>query len=126
MKKITKEIIERIEGEATLELEWEDAKIHFARIKFFNFRGIENILKDRPMYDAIAITPRVCGICSTSHALASTLAIESCYADFGESLHVSQKAKDIREITLNAEKIQNHIKWYYFSILPELQKLKKP
>lgn len=126
MKKITKEIIERIEGEATLELEWEDAKIHFARIKFFNFRGIETILKDRPMYDAIAITPRVCGICSTSHALAATLAIESCYADFGEPLHVSQKAKDIREITLNAEKIQNHIKWFYFSILPELKKISNP
>ena len=124
--KITKEIIQRIEGEATLELEWEEEKIHFARIKFFNFRGIEDILKGKPLHDAIAITPRVCGICSTAHSVAATLAIESCYANFGESLHVSQKAKDIREITLNAEKIQNHIKWYYFSILPELQKLKNP
>lgn len=126
MKKITKEIIERIEGEATLELEWIEEKIHFAKIKFFNFRGIEDILKGRPLYDAIAITPRVCGICSTSHALAATIAVEACYADFGETLHVSQKAKDIREITLNVEKIQNHIKWYYFSILPELKKFNNP
>ena len=47
--KITKEIIQGIEGEATLELEWEEEKIHFARIKFFNFRGIEDILKGKPL-----------------------------------------------------------------------------
>ncbi|MBV5279543.1 MAG: nickel-dependent hydrogenase large subunit [Campylobacteraceae bacterium] len=121
--KITKEIIQRIEGEATLELEWEAEKIRFARIKFFNFRGIEDILKNRSLHDAIAITPRVCGICSTSHALAATLAIENCYASLGEPLFITPKARHIREIALNAEKIQNHIKWFYFSIIPELKKL---
>ena len=44
--KITKEIIERIEGEATLELEWENEQVSFAKIKFFNYRGIEEILKN--------------------------------------------------------------------------------
>ncbi len=121
--KITKEIIERIEGEATLELEWHEGKIDFAKIKFFNFRGIEKILEKRPLYDALAITPRVCGICSHSHALASLLAIEECFKNAGEPLLISQKAKDIREIILNAEKIHNHIKWYFFTIHAELQKL---
>lgn len=124
--KITKEIIERIEGEATLELEWENEQVTFAKIKFFNYRGIEEILKKRPLLDALALTPRVCGICSHSHAIASVLAIESIFENQGESLHVSQKAKDIREIALNAEKIHNHIKWYFFSILPELKKIADP
>ena len=119
--KITKEIIERIEGEATLELEWSEEKIAFAKIKFFNYRGIERILEKRPLYDALALTPRVCGICSHSHALASVLAIESCFENAGEVLKISQKAKDIREIILNSEKIHNHIKWFFFSILPELE-----
>lgn len=120
--KITKEIIERIEGEATLELEWENDHVHFAKIKFFNYRGIEEILRKRPLLDALALTPRVCGICSHSHAIASVLACESLIED----LHVSQKVKDIREIALNAEKIHNHIKWYFFTILPELKKLSDP
>lgn len=123
--KITKEIIERIEGEATLELEWREGKIDFAKIKFFNFRGMEKILETRPLYDAIAITPRVCGICSHSHALASVLAVEECFKHGGETLVITPKAKDIREIILNAEKIHNHIKWYFFSIYSELQKLSK-
>ena len=124
--KITKEIIERIEGEATLELEWENEQISFAKIKFFNYRGIEDILKKRPILDALALTPRVCGICSHSHAIASVLAIESLFEQQGERLEISQKAKDIREIALNAEKIHNHIKWYFFSILPELKRISDP
>jgi len=124
--KITKEIIQRIEGEATLELEWEEEQVRFAKIKFFNYRGIEEILKKRPLLDALALTPRVCGICSHSHAIASVLAIEDCFKSAGESLHVNQKAKDIREIALNAEKIHNHIKWYFFTILPELKRVSDP
>ena len=120
MKKITKEILQRIEGEATLELEWRDDKIDYAKIKFLNFRGIEKILENRPFLDALAITPRVCGICNTSHIIAAINAIEDAYVSMGVDLKLSKKAKQIREFALNAEKIQNHIKWLYFSILPEI------
>jgi len=123
--KITKEIIEKIEGEATLELEWEDEKILFAKIKFLNYRAIEDMLKGKHLLDALMITPRVCGICSHSHINASINAIEDCYNNFGIKLQLSDKAKQIREIVLNAEKIQNHIKWFYFLILPELFKINK-
>jgi hydrogenase large subunit len=121
--KITKEIIERIEGEATLEIEWKKGKISFAKIKFLNFRGIENILSGRPFLDALAITPRVCGICSTSHVIASINAIEDCYQNAGYNIQLTKKAKSIREIVLNGEKIQNHLKWLYFNIYPEIIKL---
>jgi len=120
MKKITKEILQRIEGEATLELEWKENKIDYAKIKFLNFRGIEKILENRPFLDALAITPRVCGICNTSHIIAAINAIEDAYISMGVDIKISKKAKQIREFALNAEKIQNHIKWLYFSILPEI------
>ena len=123
MKKITKEILQRIEGEATLELEWKDSKIDYAKIKFLNFRGIEKILENRPFLDALAITPRVCGICNTSHIIAAINAIEDAYTSMGVDLKLSKKSKQIREFALNAEKIQNHIKWLYFSILPEILKI---
>ncbi len=122
---ITKEIIERIEGEATLELEWKKDKISYAKIKFLNYRAIEDILKGRHLLDALMITPRVCGICSHSHVNATIEAIEDCYKNFGVQLKLTNKAKQIREIVLNAEKIQNHIKWFYFLILPELFKINR-
>ena len=117
---MTKEIIQRVEGEATLELEWNKDKIEFAKIKFLNFRGIEKILEKRPFLDALAITPRVCGICNTSHIIAAINAIEDAYKSMNIDVSISRKANDIREYALNAEKIQNHIKWIYFSILPEI------
>ncbi len=123
MKKITKEILQRVEGEAILELDWEESKISYAKIKFLNFRGIEKILEGRPFLDALAITPRVCGICNTSHIVASINAIENAYTSIGIDINLSKKAKQIREFALNAEKIQNHIKWLYFSVLPEILKL---
>ncbi|MFK5881958.1 MAG: nickel-dependent hydrogenase large subunit [Sulfurospirillum sp.] len=122
---ITKEIIERIEGEATLELEWKGSKISYAKIKFLNYRAIEDILVGRHLLDALMITPRVCGICSHSHVNATILAIENCYKNSGVELNLTEKAKQIRELVINAEKIQNHIKWFYFLILPELFKINK-
>ena len=119
--KITKEILQKIEGEATLELEWEKGTISFAKIKFLNFRGIENILEGRPFLDALAIAPRVCGICSTSHTIAAVRALEDAYQKQGFYINIGKKAYTIRQIVLNMEKIQNHIKWFYFSIYPELE-----
>jgi len=121
--KITKEVLQKIEGEANLELDWEEGKISFVKIKFLNFRGIEKILENRPFLDALAITPRVCGICNTSHIIASINAIEDAYKSMGIKLKISKKAKYIREFALNTEKIQNHIKWLYFSIMPEILRM---
>ncbi len=35
------------------------------------------MLEGRPPLDAIYFTERICGICSTAHAMASTLALEN-------------------------------------------------
>ena len=121
--KITKEIIQRIEGEATLELEWKEDKIDFARVKFLNYRAIEAILQKRPLLDSLMITPRICGICSHSHVITSVMAIEDVYTNAGVEIQITPKAQKIRDLALNVEKIQNHIKWFYFLILPELFKL---
>jgi len=120
---ITRKIVERIEGEATLELEWDSDKISNAKIKFTNYRAIEKILQERHLLDALMVTPRVCGICSHSHVNATVLAIEDCYKNIGIDITLTQKAQYLRELILNAEKIQNHIKWFYFLILPELFKM---
>lgn len=120
MKKMSKEIVERIEGEAGLELVWENGAVAEAKISFLNYRGIEEILQGRHPFDALAIAPRVCGICSHAHATAAVLALEHCYEAIGYPLLLSSKAKAIREIVLHGEKIQNHLKWFVFSFLPAL------
>ena len=109
-------LIEKIEGEAKLHLEYQDGVIDFARIEFFSSRNIERILEGRPALDALVINPRVCGICGHAHLIATVRALEDCY----EHIEISKKAEILREITLNLELIQNHFKWFYLTIMPLL------
>ncbi|NPA73420.1 MAG: nickel-dependent hydrogenase large subunit [Epsilonproteobacteria bacterium] len=121
--KITKEIIEKIEGEAKLELEWKKGKVVSSKVKFFSYRGLEEIIEGRHPMDALVLTPRVCGICGHAQLMACVHTLENLYENCGVKLHLSDKAKNIRDITLDAEIIQNHIKWLYFIILPILYRI---
>lgn len=66
----------RIEGHLRVEAEVENGKIKEARCVGTLFRGLEIILKGRDPFDAPHFTQRVCGVCTYSHALASTRALE--------------------------------------------------
>ena len=117
---ITKKQIEKIEGEAELFLEKKGSTVEFATICFESFRGFSTILKGKNPLDALVYTPRVCGICGHSHLYATVLALEDAYRNGGLEVKLSQKAKTIREVTLLLEIVQNHIKWVYFVLMPEL------
>lgn len=112
MKKI--ELLEKIEGEATLHFHFQDKKIIHTDIEFLSSRHIENILVGKNPLDALIINPRVCGICGHAHLIATVEALEDCYED----IQISSKAKILRELTLNFELIQNHFKWFYLVIMP--------
>ncbi len=121
---ITHELIERIEGEAVLDFKTDKSgTVEEADIRFVHFRGMEAILEGRNALDALVIAPRVCGICGHSHLIAAVRMIENAYIDAGFSLSISPKAYAIREITLECELIQNHIKWLYLVMLHESGKL---
>lgn len=121
MKKI--DLIERIEGEARLNSTWKNGVISDARIDFLNFRGFEYILEGKTPLDALVYTPRICGICGQAHLKATVDALENLYENIGEKLVVSQKAKILRQIGLNIEVIDSHIKWFYMFIMPDIVKL---
>jgi len=109
-------LIEKIEGEARLNFSFKDNVIDFVEIDFFTTRGIEKILKNRAVLDALVINPRVCGICGHAQLIATVKALEDCY----DNIEISKKAEIIRELTLNFEIIQNHFKWFYLTIMPLL------
>lgn len=110
-------LIEKIEGEAKLNFSFnEDKNIDFVDIEFFNTRNIEKILENKDALDALVINPRVCGICGQAHLIATVEAIEDCYDD----IKITNKAKILRQLSVNFENIQNHFKWFYFTIMPLL------
>lgn len=116
----TVDIIERIEGEAKLNLFWEGEKVSDAYIEFLNFRGFEYMLEGKSPLDALVYTPRMCGICGQAHLLATVNALEEAYKSVNIPLEVSPKAKLLRELGLVIEIIQSHIKWFYLFMMPDI------
>ena len=119
----TIDLVERIEGEAKLHCTWSNKKVSDARIDFLNFRGFEYILEGKSPLDALVYTPRICGICGQAHLKATVDALENIYENINEKLQVTQKAKLLREIGLNIEIIDSHLKWFYMFIMPDIIKL---
>ena len=115
--KITKKIITKIEGEATLKIHKKNKLIEFAEIEFWQYRGMEEFLKNRHYMDACVINPRICGICGHSHLIATAKAIEDAL-----EVKITKKAEILRDITLGLEIIQNHIKWFYLTLYPSVKK----
>ncbi len=125
MAKVTKTILNRVEGEIELKLIWKNGRIVDAYIIAPNFRGFEFILEGKPPLDALVINPRICGICGHAHLIGTVNALEALYKENGENLEISEKAKYIRDITLFSEIVQNHLRWFYLFVLPDFLKLDK-
>ena len=121
----TVDIVERIEGEAKLICSWDKNIIDDARIEFLNFRGFEFMLQGKSPLDALIYTPRICGICGQAHLKTTVEALENIYKNIGEELVITNKAKLLREIGLNIEIIDSHIKWFYMFIMPDIVSLSK-
>ena len=102
-----------------------EEKVDFASIVFPHFRGMEHMLEGKSALDALVITPRVCGICGHSHLMATVRALEDAYKNSGYEVQLTEKVKKIRELTLILEIIQNHFKWIYMVVMPQLNKLTK-
>jgi hypothetical protein len=76
-KRITIDPITRIEGHLSIDCEVDGGKVTKAWASGQMWRGVELILLGRDPRDAWAITQRICGVCTTVHAIASVRAVEN-------------------------------------------------
>jgi len=76
-RKITINPVTRIEGHAKITIQLDDAgRVQDARFHVNEFRGFEKFCEGRLYTEMPNITPRICGICPVSHAVASAKAGE--------------------------------------------------
>lgn len=86
-----------VEGERVLDL---DINIGY------NHRGIEKLAESKSWDQVVFLVERICGICSTSHPMASVNAME----DLG-NIEVPERALYIRSIICELERIHSHLLW---------------
>jgi hydrogenase large subunit len=110
LSKIIVDPITRIEGHLKVEVVTENGVVKDAHSSGMMFRGIEIILRGRDPRDAQRYTQRICGVCPTSHSIASTLNLDSA---FGISDKIPDNGRIVRNLILGAAHIADHILHFY-------------
>ncbi|MDD3814149.1 MAG: nickel-dependent hydrogenase large subunit [Desulfocapsaceae bacterium] len=107
-ERITIDPITRIEGHLRIDAEVDGGKVTKAWSSGQMWRGIEVILQGRDPRDAWLFTQRICGVCTTVHALASVRAVENAL-----QLEIPLNAQYIRNIVMSIHALQDHIVHFY-------------
>ena len=100
--------VTRIEGHLRIEVEVENGRVTDAWSSGTMFRGIELILRDRDPRDAWVFAQRICGVCTTVHALASVRAVENALG-----ITIPDNARIIRDLIAGAQLVQDHVVHFY-------------
>jgi len=101
--------VTRIEGHLRVEAMLDDrGVIKDAMSSGTMWRGLEIILKGRDPRDAWAFCERICGVCTTVHALASVRAVENALG-----IKIPPNAEIIRNIMFLTQMVQDHVIHFY-------------
>jgi [NiFe] hydrogenase large subunit/hydrogenase large subunit len=100
--------VTRIEGHLRIEAEVDGGRVKDAWSSSTMFRGIELILKGRDPRDAWAFTQRICGVCTTVHAIASIRAVENAIG-----AEPPPNARLLRNLIIASQCVQDHVIHFY-------------
>jgi len=107
-KRIVVDPITRIEGHLRIEADIENGKIKDAFSSGTMVRLLEEILKGRDPRDAWAFVGRVCGVCTSTHSLASVRCVEDALG-----INVPANAELVRNIMFCALYMHDHVVHFY-------------
>ncbi|MFV0435801.1 MAG: nickel-dependent hydrogenase large subunit [Desulfopila sp.] len=107
-QRITIDPVTRIEGHLRIDVEVDGGAVTKAWSSGQMYRGIENILKGRDPRDAWLFVQRICGVCTTVHALASVRAVENAL-----NLEIPLNAQYIRNMVQSLHCLHDHIVHFY-------------
>jgi Ni,Fe-hydrogenase I large subunit len=108
MTHIVVDPVTRIEGHLRIEAEIDQGQVSNAWSSSTMFRGIEIILQGRDPRDAWAFCQRICGVCTTVHAIASIRAVEDAIG-----AKPPPNARLLRNLIIASQCIQDHVVHFY-------------
>jgi len=112
-RRIVVDPVTRIEGHLRVDVEVDGGKVTNSWSSGTMWRGIELILQGRDPRDAWLFTQRICGVCTTVHAIASIRTVENAL-----KLEVPLNAQLIRNLMIGAHSMHDHpVHFYHLSAL---------
>lgn len=97
--------LNRVEGDLEIRVEVDDGVVLNSWSSGTMYRGYERILMGRGALDGLVITPRICGICGTSHLTAASQAL-----DMIANATPPPDAVRVRNLALMTEHIQSDMR----------------
>jgi F420-non-reducing hydrogenase large subunit len=115
MKTIKINPVTRIEGHAQVSIMLSDAgAVEHAHFNVVEVRGFEKFLVGAAIEEAPRITPRICGICPTSHHIA---AAKACDQIFG--VDPTATGKKLRELLMIGQFVHSHSLHFFMLAAPD-------
>ena len=115
---LTIDPVTRLEGhmkvDVTIDYVNGSQQVTDAKVSGTLYRDFENILIGRNPVDSQHITQRVCGVCPTSHGMASVHTLDAAFR-----VGVPDNARIIRNLILGSDFIQSHVLHFYHLTLPD-------
>ncbi|GAB6065729.1 nickel-dependent hydrogenase large subunit [Aquifex pyrophilus] len=110
MKRVVVDPVTRIEGHLRIEImvDEETGRVKDALSAGTMWRGIELIVRNRDPRDVWAFTQRICGVCTSIHALASLRAVEDALG-----ITIPKNANYIRNIMYGSLQVHDHVVHFY-------------
>jgi hydrogenase large subunit len=108
MSRVVIDPVTRIEGHLRIETEINGGRVTDAWSSGTMFRGIELILRGRDPREAWIWAQRICGVCTTVHALASVRAVENALG-----IQVPDNARLVRNLIAGSQNVQDHVVHFY-------------
>ena len=106
--------LSRIEGHAQVVVEVRGSEVLSARFQATEYRGFEFLVRGGPAEQMPVIVPRICGVCSTAHHVASVKTLEDVYGVTPPPLAVT-----IRELLLLGQLLQNQATSLFIFTMPD-------
>jgi coenzyme F420-reducing hydrogenase alpha subunit len=106
--------LSRIEGHAQVVIQVHGGQVVSARFQATEFRGFEYFVQGAPAEQMPVIVPRICGVCSTAHHVASVKALEDAYGVTPPPL-----ALKIRELLMLGQIVQNQATSLFIFTMPD-------
>jgi len=108
MARLVIDPVTRIEGHLRVEVQVDGSRVTEAYSSCTMWRGIETIVQGRDARDAWLFAQRICGVCTTVHALASVRAVEDAIGAVPPL-----NARLLRLIIAAAQYVQDHVVHFY-------------
>jgi uptake hydrogenase large subunit len=104
----------RVEGDLEVSLEVDAGRVQAAYVNSPLFRGFEQIMVGRSPLDALAIVPRICGICSVAQSAAAASAL-------ADAMGIVPTSNGLlaRHLIQATENLADHLTHFYLFFMPD-------